>query len=212
MIWAYGRHQGLPFTLFRPFNWLGPRLDSLTSARIGSSRAITQLILNLVEGTPIQLVDGGGQKRCFTDIEDGIECLCRIIENDGGRCDGQIVNIGNPVNEASIRDLAEMLVAKFEAHPLRSKFPPFAGYQEIESGSYYGEGYQDTQHRKPSIRNARRLVGWQPKIGLEQSVAQTLDFFLRDAIQSGNFRLPAEEPRPSIPPSFAPRRLAGALA
>lgn len=47
VIWAYGEKQGLRFTLFRPFNWMGPRLDSLDAARIGSSRAITQLILNL---------------------------------------------------------------------------------------------------------------------------------------------------------------------
>ena len=189
VIWAYGRHQGLRFTLFRPFNWVGPRLDSLSSARIGSSRVITQLILNLVEGTPIQLVDGGAQKRCFTDIEDGIECLYRIIENSGGTCDGQIINIGNPANEASIRELAELLVRKFDAHPLRAKFPPFAGYREIESGNYYGPGYQDVQHRNPSIRNAKRLVNWTPTIGLEQSIEKTLDFFLQDAIQSGNFRL-----------------------
>ncbi len=45
VIWAYGTKENLPFTLFRPFNWMGPRLDSLDSARIGSSRAITQLIL-----------------------------------------------------------------------------------------------------------------------------------------------------------------------
>jgi UDP-4-amino-4-deoxy-L-arabinose formyltransferase/UDP-glucuronic acid dehydrogenase (UDP-4-keto-hexauronic acid decarboxylating) len=77
------RHPFLPFTLFRPFNWIGPRLDSLESARIGSSRAITQLILNLAEGTPIKLVDGGQQKRCFTDVKDGVECLFRIIENRG---------------------------------------------------------------------------------------------------------------------------------
>ena len=49
VIWAYGAQKGLRFTLFRPFNWIGPRLDSLDSARIGSSRAITQLLLNLVE-------------------------------------------------------------------------------------------------------------------------------------------------------------------
>jgi UDP-4-amino-4-deoxy-L-arabinose formyltransferase/UDP-glucuronic acid dehydrogenase (UDP-4-keto-hexauronic acid decarboxylating) len=71
VIYAYGQTTGLEFTIFRPFNWIGPRLDSLSSARIGSSRAITQLILNLVEGTPIQLVDGGAQKRCFTDVNDG---------------------------------------------------------------------------------------------------------------------------------------------
>lgn len=53
VIWAYGDKYGLKFTLFRPFNWMGPRLDNLNAARIGSSRAITQLILNPVEGSPI---------------------------------------------------------------------------------------------------------------------------------------------------------------
>ena len=179
VIWAYGAQRNLKFSLFRPFNWIGPRLDTLDSARIGSSRAITQLILNLVEGTPILLVDGGLQKRCFTDVSEGIECLHRIIKNEGGRCDGRILNIGNPDNEASIRELAEMLVAEFEAHPLRSHFPPFAGYREIESRQYYGKGYEDVQHRRPSIENAARCVDWKPEISTHQSVARTLDWFLR---------------------------------
>jgi UDP-4-amino-4-deoxy-L-arabinose formyltransferase/UDP-glucuronic acid dehydrogenase (UDP-4-keto-hexauronic acid decarboxylating) len=184
VIWAYGQSEQLKFTLFRPFNWIGPKLDSLTSARIGSSRVITQLILNLVEGRPIQLVDGGKQKRCFTDVREGIEGLFRIIENKDGICDGQIINIGNPRNEASIRDLAGMLVLKFEQHPLRALFPPFAGFQELESGAYYGAGYQDVQHRRPSIRNARRLLDWEPVVGLEESVERTLDFFLRDYLEN----------------------------
>jgi UDP-4-amino-4-deoxy-L-arabinose formyltransferase/UDP-glucuronic acid dehydrogenase (UDP-4-keto-hexauronic acid decarboxylating) len=192
VIWAYGQQRGLRFTLFRPFNWIGPRLDSLTSARIGSSRAITQLILNLVEGTPIQLIDGGQQKRCFTDVSDGIECLYRIIENKNDGCDGKIINIGNPGNEASIRDLAEMLVKKFEKHPLRSLFPPFAGFREVESHTYYGLGYQDVQHRRPSIRNAQRLLSWHPGVELEHSVERTLDFFLREAIRCGEFGVSPE--------------------
>jgi len=183
VIWAYGKQVGLRFTLFRPFNWIGPRLDSLDAARIGSSRAITQLILNLVEGTPIQLVDGGSQRRCFTDVSEGVECLYRIIDDPDGVCDGQIVNIGNPTNEASIKDLAHMLVEEFERHPLRDRFPPFAGFKVVESKTYYGSGYEDVQHRRPSIRNAKRLVDWTPKIGLEQSVRETLDFFLRDLIE-----------------------------
>jgi UDP-4-amino-4-deoxy-L-arabinose formyltransferase/UDP-glucuronic acid dehydrogenase (UDP-4-keto-hexauronic acid decarboxylating) len=178
VIWAYGS-RGLKFTLFRPFNWMGPRLDTLDSARIGSSRAITQLILNLVEGSPFNLVDGGEQKRCFTDINDGIEALFRIVENQGGVCDGQIINIGNPDNEASIRELAQLLRECFESHPLRADFPPFAGFKLVESGNYYGQGYQDVEHRRPSIRNARRLLGWSPRIPLRQTVEETLDFFLR---------------------------------
>ncbi|MGV8859859.1 MAG: bifunctional UDP-4-amino-4-deoxy-L-arabinose formyltransferase/UDP-glucuronic acid oxidase ArnA [Pseudomonas sp.] len=181
VIWAYGQ-KGLRFTLFRPFNWMGPRLDRLDSARIGSSRAITQLILHLVEGTPIRLVDGGAQKRCFTDVADGIEALARIIENRDDKCNGQIINIGNPDNEASIRQLGEELLRQFEAHPLRSNFPPFAGFRDVESQSFYGTGYQDVTHRKPSIDNARRLIDWAPTIELSETIGKTLDFFLREAM------------------------------
>jgi len=187
VIWAYGAKGQLDFTLFRPFNWIGPRLDSLTSARIGSSRAITQLILNLVQGSPIQLIDGGEQKRCFVDIKEGVEALFRIIENKDGVCSGKIINIGNPDNEASIREMAEMLVRKFDAHPLRKNFPPFAGFIVVESGAFYGKGYQDVQHRVPSIRNAKRYLNWTPKITLDQSIDTTLDFFLNEAVRSGEF-------------------------
>jgi UDP-4-amino-4-deoxy-L-arabinose formyltransferase/UDP-glucuronic acid dehydrogenase (UDP-4-keto-hexauronic acid decarboxylating) len=189
VIWAYGQNGELKFTLFRPFNWIGPRLDSLTSARVGSSRAITQLILNLVEGSPILLIDGGRQKRCFTDIRDGIEGLFRIIENEGGKCDGQIINLGNPSNEASIRELGETLVRMFDTHPLRDRFPPFVGFRDTESSVYYGAGYQDLQHRRPSIRNAKRLLRWEPKIDLETAVSNTLDFFLRQAVETGEFEM-----------------------
>ncbi|HCC3327932.1 TPA: bifunctional UDP-4-amino-4-deoxy-L-arabinose formyltransferase/UDP-glucuronic acid oxidase ArnA [Salmonella enterica] len=186
VIWAYGDKNGLRFTLFRPFNWMGPRLDNLDAARIGSSRAITQLILNLVEGSPIKLIEGGRQKRCFTDITDGIEALFRIIENKDNLCDGQIINIGNPDNEASIKELAEMLLTCFERHPLRDRFPPFAGFREVESSDYYGKGYQDVEHRKPGIRNAKRCLGWEPVTAMEETVERTLDFFLRTVEQGDN--------------------------
>jgi UDP-4-amino-4-deoxy-L-arabinose formyltransferase / UDP-glucuronic acid dehydrogenase (UDP-4-keto-hexauronic acid decarboxylating) len=187
VIWAYGVKENLKFTLFRPFNWIGPKLDSLTSARIGSSRAITQMILNLVQGTPIQLVDGGEQKRCFVDVEEAIEALFLIIENKNGTCDGRIINIGNPVNEASVITLAETLVEKFNKHPLRDKFPPFAGYKIVESGAFYGKGYQDMQRRVPAIKNAKKCIDWAPKIGLDASVEKTLNFFLQEAISSDEF-------------------------
>ena len=183
VIWAYGQ-KGLRFTLFRPFNWMGPRLDRLDSARIGSSRAITQLILHLVEGTPIRLVDGGAQKRCFTDVADGIEALARIIENRDDKCNGQIINIGNPNNEASIREMAQELLAQFERHPLRGQFPPFAGFQEMESLTYYGAGYQDVTNRKPSVVNAKRLLDWEAKITMPTTIGKTLDFFLQEAVRA----------------------------
>jgi UDP-4-amino-4-deoxy-L-arabinose formyltransferase/UDP-glucuronic acid dehydrogenase (UDP-4-keto-hexauronic acid decarboxylating) len=208
VIWAYGQKEGLRFTLFRPFNWIGPKLDSLHSARIGSSRAITQMILNLVEGTPILLIDGGSQHRCFTDVSDGVEGLYRIIENRDATCDGKIINIGNPDNEISIRGLGEMLLAKFEQHPLRREFPPFAGFRSQESGSYYGSGYQDVQFRKPSIRNAKRLLGWTPTIGLEKSVEKTLEFFLQERMSSGE-HLQQPQSKPAMPYTILPVSYAG---
>ena len=198
VIWAYGATRSLPFTLFRPFNWIGPRLDSLESARIGSSRAITQLILNLTEGTPIKLVDGGRQMRCFTDVKDGVECLFRIIENPGNVCNGRIFNIGNPDNEASIEALAIMLTDQFAQHLLRDHFPPLAGIRNVESRTYYGSGYEDVQHRKPSIENARRLLDWTPCIPLEQSIAETLNFFLCDAAGVNNQAMPTTVGRKTI--------------
>jgi UDP-4-amino-4-deoxy-L-arabinose formyltransferase/UDP-glucuronic acid dehydrogenase (UDP-4-keto-hexauronic acid decarboxylating) len=107
--------------------------------------------------------------------------LFRIIENRDGNCNQEIFNIGNPDGEASIQELAETLVRQFEAHPLREQFPPFAGIQQIESGAYYGAGYQDIVHRKPSIKRIGKLLGWQPKVDFEAAVSGTLDYFLRDA-------------------------------
>ena len=166
-------------------------MDSLDSARIGSSRAITQLILNLVEGTPILLVDGGTQRRCFTDVDEGIEGLFRIIENKNAVCDGRIFNIGNPDNEASIKELAESLVESFDRHPLRSCYPPFAGFQQIESSAYYGAGYEDVQHRRPSIRNAQTIIGWTPKIPTAVSVERTLDWFLQQHARENGLTPPS---------------------
>src|SRR3972149_10120861 len=62
VIWAYGR-QGLSFTLFRPFNWIGPRLDPIETAQGGSSRVVTQFIANLYLGEPIQGGEGGAEGR-----------------------------------------------------------------------------------------------------------------------------------------------------
>ena len=90
--------------------------------------------------------------------------------------------------------LAEILVEKFEQHPLRGHFPPFAGVRVVESGTYYGRGYQDVQVRRPNIRNAKRYLGWEPSIGLETSVEETLDFFLRGAVASGEVALYRGEP------------------
>ena len=80
VIYAYGE-QGLSYTLFRPFNWIGPHLDDVDSPKEGSSRVLTQFLHNILYGRPIKLVDGGTQRRAFTYISDGIDCLMKILGN-----------------------------------------------------------------------------------------------------------------------------------
>src|ERR1041385_5371261 len=110
VIHAYGQQEGLDYTLFRPFNWIGAGLDSINTAKEGSSRVITQFLGHIVRGEPIKLVDGGTQKRAFTYIDDGIAALMRIIENPNVVASGKIYNVGNPRNNYSVRELAQMML------------------------------------------------------------------------------------------------------
>jgi nucleoside-diphosphate-sugar epimerase len=181
VIWAYGQAGQLQFSMIRPFNWIGPKLDDLDAAKEGSSRVVTQFILNLIQREPIKLVDGGFQKRCFTYVEDGIDALMTIIENPGGAADGQIFNIGNPENEASVKELAQLLRDLFKNHPDHKGDQTYSDIVEVPHQDYYGKGYQDITSRKPSIAKARQLLGWQPKTDLATSLKITLDSFLEEA-------------------------------
>ena len=185
VIWAYGFQKGLRFTLFRPFNWIGPKLDELITdtEKEGSSRVVTQFIGNLLLGEPIKLVDGGLQRRCFTYIDDGIDCLIKIIENRDGVCDGQIFNIGNPDNEATVKELAEKLKALFMAHPSTAHFKKYSEIVDVFSKEFYGEGYQDIDRRVPSIKKAREVIGWEPKVDLDTALRRTLEYYLDTSLK-----------------------------
>ena len=176
VIAAYGQERGAHYTLIRPFNWIGPKLDSLQTPKEGSSRVLTQFIVNLVNGRPIQLVDGGRQRRAFTYIDDGIDCVMRILQDEKGVSDRQIFNIGNPANECSVKEMAQLLRRLYAKHAPKGTRVP--GIVETSSHSYYGKGYQDVSRRKPSVAKARKLLGWKPKVGLEESVERTLVYFL----------------------------------
>ncbi len=180
VIWAMGRHEGLRFTLFRPFNWIGPRLDSVETAKEGSSRVVTQFIADMLEGDPIHLVDGGRQRRCFTDVRDGVDCLMLILENEEA-ADGEIINIGNPANDCSIKELAEKLLEMFRSHPRYRDTGRSSEIVEVPANEFYGEGYQDILTRTPDISKAKRLLGWEPRIGLDEALRSTLYAFLEEA-------------------------------
>jgi nucleoside-diphosphate-sugar epimerase len=178
VIWAYGESEGLRFTLIRPFNWIGPHLDDINSPKEGSSRVLTQFLHNILYGEPIKLVDGGTQRRSFTYISDGIDALMRILENSGGAADGQIFNLGNPANDISVRELAEKLVAAVAEHPGFGERARSTPITSVSAQEYYGDGYQDIMTRVPSIDRARRILGWEPRVGLDEAIRRTVDFYL----------------------------------
>ena len=177
VIWAYGSMGQLDFTLFRPFNWIGAGLDSIHTAKEGSSRVITQFLGHIVRGEPIHLVDGGGQKRAFTYVDDGIAALMKIIENRDRVASGRIYNIGNPRNNCSVRELATMMLALAKTYPEYRRNAARVKLVETSAAKYYGKGYQDVQSRVPWIGNTRKELGWAPKVGMKTALERIFDYY-----------------------------------
>jgi nucleoside-diphosphate-sugar epimerase len=178
VIYAYGVRDNLDYTLFRPFNWIGPQLDDVFEPKEGSSRLFTQFISNVIFKKPLQLVDGGKQSRSFTFIDDGVDALLRIIENKDGKASRQIFNIGNPKNDVSVADLAKLIIAAFKEFPDYAEHVKAAKVVKVSSGQYFGKYYQDIQKRVPSIANIKKQLGWTPKVDLKTAIKLTLDYHL----------------------------------
>lgn len=178
VIWAYGQEGKLRFTLIRPFNWIGPNLDNVDVPKEGSSRVVTQFLGHLLRGEPLHLMDGGSQRRSFTFIEDGIDALVRIIANRDGCADGRIFNIGNPVNDCSIRELAETMIDVLSGFPGYEGVRESAQVEDVTAEGYYGPSYQDMNTRVPDITNARVHLGWEPRVGLREALRRTGAFYV----------------------------------
>lgn len=177
VIWGYGDQDGLDFTLFRPFNWIGYGLDSIHTAKEGSSRVITQFFGHIVRGENIQLVDGGTQKRAFTYIDDGIDALMKIIENKDGIASGKIYNIGNPVNNLSVREIAQMMLNLAAEYPEYRDSARQVKLVETTSEAYYGKGYQDVQNRVPKITNTMNELNWKPQVSMDDALRQIFNAY-----------------------------------
>jgi len=179
VIWGYGQKAGLKFTIFRPFNWIGPGLDSLNAAKEGSSRVLTQFMWNILTGKPLHIVNGGGQRRCFTYISDGVDGLMSILSHKGTDHIGEIFNFGNPEADLSIRELAQTLIRHYNAHPMKPKNLPAPRIEEVSEETYYGKDYQDMLRRKPAVHKAKRILGWEPKVSFDDAIAMTVDHYLK---------------------------------
>jgi nucleoside-diphosphate-sugar epimerase len=178
VIYAYGKHQNLAYALFRPFNWYGPRLDNILNPKPGASRVLTQFIGNILRGEDIMLVNGGEQQRCFAYIDDCIAALLKIIENKNDAASNRIFNIGNPHENFSIRELAELLIKLIKTYPKYADVAAKTKLISIDAEKYYGSGYQDVALRVPSVKRAADYLQWKPETNLEIGLKKTLDYYL----------------------------------
>jgi len=153
LFFDYHRQLGLPIKVARIFNTYGPRMHH------ADGRVVSNFIIQALRGEAITLYGDGSQTRSFCYVDELIEGLMRLMDTDDG-VTGPI-NLGNP-NELTIRDLAERAVAmtgsssKIEYRPLPD---------------------DDPKQRQPDITRAKRLLGWEPKITLEQGMTKTIAYF-----------------------------------
>jgi len=184
VIAAYGMEQGLNYTLFRPFNWIGSGLDSIFESKEGSSRVVTQFLGQIVRGEPIQLVDGGAQKRAFADVSDGVSALMSIIANRDNVASGKIYNVGNPANHCSVRELAERMLAMAADYPEYAESATRTRIVETSSGQFYGKGYQDVQDRRPNIAATVSDLDWQPIVTLDESLRRIFEAYRTHIVEA----------------------------
>jgi UDP-apiose/xylose synthase len=186
--WVYALHKekGLEFTLIRPFNFLGPRMDFLPGREgEGLPRVLACFTSALLDKKPLPLVDGGSARRTFLAVEEAVGALRLMLERPG-MARNRIFNLGNPANEITIRGLAELMrrtAADITGDADYLDLPLI----DVTAREFYGEGYADSDRRMPRIDKALNLLGWEPVMALPEILRRTLeDAFRIHGPASGN--------------------------
>jgi UDP-apiose/xylose synthase len=177
---AYGLEKGFNYTIIRPFNFIGPKIDFLPESAQDIPRVFSFFMEALLNGTQMKLVNGGVNRRCYTYIDDAIECTYRIVENHGGVCNRQIFNIGSPYNEVSIKGMAE-LMREIYSEKFRDPAVRLPEIVSVTGDEFYGEGYDDSDRRIPDIGKARKLLGWEPRWSMRDTLETTMRYYVAES-------------------------------
>jgi dTDP-glucose 4,6-dehydratase len=151
MTMAYHRYHGLDTKIVRIFNTYGPRM------RLNDGRAVPAFMSQALRNQDVTIFGDGSQTRSFTYITDLVDGIIRLMlssENDP-------INIGNPV-EITIKQIAETII-RMTGSTSQIVYRPLPT--------------DDPKQRRPDITRARTLLGWEPKVQLEEGLIKTIAYF-----------------------------------
>src|SRR5579884_1690471 len=160
--------RGLPVAILRFFNVYGPRIHEN-----GYGTVVARFIHQALNGRPLTVHGDGRQTRCFCYVEDTVAGI--LLAAQTPEAEGHVFNIGSAV-EISIHDLAR-LIKRLTGSSSEIEFVPYR--------DYYGLHFEDTPRRVPDLRKARRVLGYEPRVPLEQGLERTIEWCRRH-----NFLLP----------------------
>lgn len=156
---AYHREKQLPVTIARLFNTVGPR-------QIGTyGMVIPRFVHAALLGHTLQVFGDGEQRRCFAYVGDIIAGLLAMAEQQAAL--GEVFNLGG-TEEITIKDLAHKIVALTSSASQVEMIPYEAAYEE---------GFQDMRRRVPDIGKARRVLGYDPRVGLDELLQLIIESF-----------------------------------
>ena len=155
LVMAYYRYHGVDTRIARIFNTYGPRM------RPHDGRVVSNFIVQALQGEPLTVYGSGEQTRSFCFVEDEVEGLVRLLMAPNAEDVHLPVNIGNP-HELTVLEIAEKII-QLSGSKSRILFEPLPE--------------DDPKVRRPDISRANRLLGWSPKISLDEGLQHTIDYF-----------------------------------
>jgi len=152
--YVYLHKYGLDARIIRIFNTYGPRMQK------DDGRVVSNFINDALEDSPIKVDGDGSQTRSFCYISDMVEGIYKAMFTEGTK--GQIFNLGNP-DEYKVKDLAEKIIKL-----TKSK-------SEIKYSGTFRE--DDPMRRQPDITKAKEVLGWEPKVSLDEGLQKTIEYY-----------------------------------
>jgi UDP-glucose 4-epimerase len=156
---AYWKERQLPVIVVRFFNTVGPR----QTGQYGM--VLPSFVRQALAGEPITVFGDGTQQRSFTYIGDVVGCLLKLVEEK--KAIGEVFNIGNG-QEVSILRLAELVKEQTRS----ASEIVFVPYDEA-----YEAGFEDMPRRVPDLGKVHRLVGYEPKVQLNEIISRVIEYF-----------------------------------